>query len=62
MLRRPSSLLAGFGHVDECRPLARQVRAVRAGDGFAEEGVDGRLETLHMVTSRTNVRRVWPFN
>ena len=31
------SLLPGFGHVDERRPLPRQIRAVRAGAGFADE-------------------------
>ena len=42
------SLLPGFGHVDECRPLPHQVRAVRAGDGFADEDADGPLEPWHM--------------
>ena len=38
------SLLPAFGRVDECRPLPRQVRAVRTGDGFADEDADGPLE------------------
>ena len=50
------SLLPGFGHVGECRPLPRQVRAVRAGDGFADEDTDGPLEPWHMFARRQNVR------
>ena len=50
------SLLPGFGHVDERRPLPRQVRAVRAGDGFADEDTDGPLEPWHMFARRQNVR------
>ena len=42
------SLLPGFGDVDECRPLPRQVQAVRAGDGFADEDADGPWEPWHM--------------
>ena len=49
------SLLPGFGHVGECRPLPRQVRAVRAGDGFADEDADALLEPLHMFARRQHV-------
>ena len=49
------SLLPGFGHVDERRPLPRQVRAVRGGDGFADEEY-GPLEPWHMFARRQNVR------
>ena len=51
-------LLPGFVHVDECRvqPLPRQVQAVRAGDGFADEDADGPLEPWHMFARRQQVR------
>ena len=50
------SLLPGFGHVDERRSFPRQVRAVRTGDGFADEGTDGPLEPWHMCARRQNMR------
>ena len=46
----------GFGHVDERRPLPRQVRAVRAGDCFADEDANGRLVPWHMFARRQQVR------
>ena len=49
-------LLPGFGHVDECRPLPRQVQDVRPGDGFADEDADGPLEPWHMFARRQHVR------
>ena len=49
------SLLLGFRHVDESRPLPRQLRAVNAGDGFADEDTDGSLEPWHRF-ARQNVR------
>ena len=54
------SLLLGFRHVDESRPLPRQLRAVNAGDGFADEDTDGSLEPWHRF-ARQNVRVIRPF-
>ena len=48
-------LLPGFGHVDECRPLPRQVQAVRVGDDFADEDADGPLEPWHMFARHQHV-------
>ena len=49
------SLLPGFGYVDGRRPVPRQVRAIRGGDGFVDEEY-GPLEPWHMFARRQNVR------
>ena len=46
--------LASTTSTSECRPLPRQVRAVRPGDGFVEDA-NGSLEPWHMFARRQHV-------
>ena len=52
------SLRPGFGHVGQCRPRPRQVRAVRAGDGIAGDDADGPSEPR--LSARWFVRLTCP--